>query len=161
MTVANVPIGDTVGLKVLMISESGSMSFDADNLAEVVDITYFQRTTNADAVPHIFSDGERVGYVDSRRPHVADADMIIVDDPSFVAKLGKDFNLNAKVILYRINNEAYEEAGRLMKWLNPHTLGALKAAMENVDIDPEPFAFDVKVKQPGRLRRMFSRRSRA
>jgi hypothetical protein len=159
MTVANVPNGDIERMlpKVLIISENGSMSVDADKMAEVADVIYFQRSVEPDTVPYIFPDGERVKYATSWRPYVTEADMIIVDDPSFVAKLGKDFNLNGAIVLYRVNNESYEEAARLMHWLNPATVDALKAAMENADIEPEQA---IEIKRPSWLRRLL-RRSRA
>ena len=134
---------------VLVISEEGGM---LERLVEVqysLSIKYFQRLP--DETPYIASEDDVIEHIASWRPYVGWADIIIVDDPSYVARIAKDFNLNGKLVLYRVNNKAREEAERLMHWLNPLTLTALKDAMENVDFEP----VDIKIVKSKWWKRLF------
>lgn len=138
-----VPNGDTVEevqpslrnlANVLVISEEGGMMEMMSRVQYNLNIRYFQRLPGG--VTYIASDNDVIQHVESWRPHIIWADMIVVDDPSYVARLGKDFNLDGKLVLYRIDSEAHGEAERLLHWMNPLTLATLRDAMESVDIEP-------------------------
>ena len=134
---------------VLVISEEGGMLEGLAVLQRVLNIKYFQRLP--EEAPYIASGADGVERVASWRPHIGWANMIIVDDPSYVARLAADFNLEDKLVLYRIGNKVREEAERLIHWLNPLTLATLKDAMENVDFEPA----DIKIVKPKWWKRLF------
>lgn len=142
-----VPFRDTEDVNLLIISEYGDMQSDAFKLARGMEVAYFQRVPKD--VPYIVPEMSGVTQVDSWRPYIGAADIVLVDDPAFVAKIAKDFNLDDKVVMYRVNNDSYAETARLMYWLNPMTVDALRAAMENVDIEP------VHLERPNWLKRLF------
>jgi len=135
MTVdAFVPNGDTAKrLKVLIISEDGGMREDALILSQSADVVFFQRL--AGEVSYIFPEDHEVINVASWRPHVNDADVIIVDDVTFIWKIHSDFG-DDKLILFKVDSRSKDETMRLAHWLNPVTLNALRASMEVVDIQP-------------------------
>ncbi len=157
-----VPNGDiTVNANVLIISEEGGMEGEMLRMRDRFNMRYFQRLPGD--TPYIFPEESGVEQVDSWRPYITWADMIIVDNPAFVAKLDKDFALDAgTMVVYKINNKSYEEVSRLMHWLNPVTVDALKEAMVMIDAEPEqPIEIGTRpISLSKRIKRLF-RRNRA
>ena len=139
-------------MNALFISESGGLQSTAFGLSDRMVIKYFQRLPGD--TPYIFPGDSPIEQVDSWRPHITWADMIVVDDPAFVSRMSVDFKLDDLILMYMVNDEVYKEAGRLINWLNPLTLSSLKDAMENVDI---PSIAIADIKRPNLLKRMLRR----
>ncbi len=166
MTVdTTVPDRDTaVQMSVLLISEEGGMRADAFGLAPSMNVAYFQRLSGD--ISYIIPEDSGIAHVSSWRPFVQAADMIIVDDPSYVSRLSKDFDLSSKIVLYRVNEQSHKEAARLMHWLNPLTIDSLRNAIESVDVQPSTIPPALVEANPNKLSwylrpwRLF-RRSRA
>ncbi len=153
------PNRDTHLADVLMISESGSLQSTAFGLGMAMNVSYFQRQVGD--IPRIFPEDGPVRQVDSWRPYVSGADIIIVDDPSYVSHIGRDFDLNGTTLLYFVNPTSRDEVKRLAHWLNPVTLDALRSAMECVDIpDDEPMMPVVEVEKRPRWWKRLLRRNR-
>ena len=134
MTVdAFVPNGDTARMKVLIISEEGDMRRDALALSYSADVVFFQRL--AGEVSYIFPEDNEVTNVSSWRPHIAEADVIIIEDTTFISKIHKDFG-DGKLILYKVTKQSMDELMRLAYWMNPVTINALRASMEVIDTEP-------------------------
>lgn len=150
MPVAKIP------MNILIISEEGGLQQKAFSLSDGAVIRYFQRLAGVN--PYIFPEDSAIEQVASWRPHITWADMIIVDDPSFVNHMAKDFKVDDLTLVYSVDTRAYGEAGRLMCWLNPMTAGLLKNAIENVDTElSEIMPVEVKVSNSGRWDRFWSR----
>jgi hypothetical protein len=151
------PNRDTRLADVLIISEHGNMQSTAFGLSTAMNVSYFQRQVGD--IPRIFPEDGPIRQVDSWRPYVSGADVVIVDDPSYVAHIGKDFDLEGTTLLYFVNHTSKDEVKRLVHWLNPMTLDSLRSAMECVDIpEDEPAATLPETEErPGFWKRLLRR----
>lgn len=122
------PLDDTPVPNVLVISENGEAYQVARKLQNGADVVYFQRTRNGEMYKE-----PGISHADSWRPHVTDADVLVVDDPTLAWRL-RDADTKGKVILYLMSDKGMDEVTRLANWLNPLTQAMLEKALGVVDV---------------------------
>ena len=130
-----VPIRDPSVINMLVISEDGKALPFAQAFENHANVRYYQGDSGQ--IPYLMPHDSAVIAIATWRPYVEQSSIIVVDGMSYMGKLTADFNLTNTTIFYMVDTQAIEELTRLIHWLNPITISALRDGIENIDIDPE------------------------